>query len=201
MAAPQHEPTALGHVVELNEGAKEIAWHSRELSLRALGATAQSLRAGTNLRGFVEVSGLMQSWCTTLGRAVATLAEQSRRQVHLVSDITRRARLHDKLARAADGPKASPELARAVSEAEGELRQKRHELRRVRDALLEVVDDLRQLGLTASVLSRAALIEAAGAEASLRTELTYIAQEFARGAEKVSEIVRQIRSHVRGVDL
>jgi hypothetical protein len=71
MAAPQHEPTALGHVVELNEGAKESAWHSRELSLQALGATAQSLRAGTNLRGFVEVSALMQSWCSRLGKAVA----------------------------------------------------------------------------------------------------------------------------------
>jgi uncharacterized phage infection (PIP) family protein YhgE len=192
--------TALGRVVELNEGAKEIRWHSYELSLRALGATAQSLRAGGNLRGFVEVSSQMQSWCRQLAKAVGEVTALSTRQVRLVSDITRRSRLHGFLERAGKGPKPSAELHAASERLNQELVTARKDLKRLRDTLTDGIDGLRLLGLMASALSRAALIEASSAGAEQRGELTLISKEFAERAEQVSDTVRRILTHSRGVE-
>jgi hypothetical protein len=190
--------TALARVVELNEGAKEIRRHSFELSLRALGATAKSMRAGDTLRGFVEVSSQMQTWCRSLATAVDRVTVLSTQQVRLVSDIVRRARLQECLRLARQGRTPAPGLDLAADICAKELTKARAQLGLLRDALTDGIETLEQLGMMASALSRAALIEASGGSVEQRGELTVISREFSERAEQVSETVRQIISHNRG---
>lgn len=190
--------TALARVVELNEGAKAIRRHSFEVSLRALGATAKSLRAGSELRGFVEVSAQMQSWSRSLSRAVDHVTQLSTQQVRLVSDIVRRTRMLQILELSARGDKGQAALGEPLARLTAEVQDARARLKRLRDTLTDGLETLEQLGMMASALSRAALIEAASGNAEQRDELSLVSREFAQRADLVSDTIRQLMSHNRG---
>lgn len=185
--------TALERVVELNEQAKVLRRYAFEVSLRALGATVRSSRSGTEQRGFNEVAGQMRSWSRALESAVQEITGLAARRVHIVSDLARVSRLSNLLAKAGAGQADDAPIVqcalreRSVSDGlEAQLRQT--------DALLEEsLDGVAQLGLMASVLSRAALIEAASGAAQDRQELSLASREFATYAESVNAAISVIR--------
>ena len=193
--------TALARVVELNEGAKAIRRHSFEVSLRALGATAKNLRAGSELRGFVEVSAQMQSWSRSLSSAVDRVTLISTEQVRLVSDIVRRTRMLEIMELAAQNEASRGALAGSAERLREELKGARSRLKRLRDTLTDGLETLEQLGMMASALSRAALIEAASGNAEQRAELSLVSREFAQRADLVSDTIREIMRHNRGAML
>lgn len=179
--------TALARVVALNEGAKAIRRSAFEVNLRALGAIVQSRRAGTALRGFAEVSTQMQRWSESLASAALRLAEGCTARVRVVSDDARRRRQRALLLRALEGASARfegegprPDDAPAM-----DLRRSAREVR-------VAVAELHELGLMASVLARAALIEACEGDAAQRRDLSEISREFATHADEVNAVVRAL---------
>jgi hypothetical protein len=178
--------TALARVVALNEGAKAIRRSAFEVNLRALGAIVQSRRAGASLRGFAEVSTQMQRWSETLASASARLAKGCTTRVRAVSDDARRSRQRALLCSALEG--ASTGLDAPSMPEVAPPRDLRSSAREVRLA----VSELHALGLMASVLARAALIEACEGDAAQRRDLSAISREFAAHADEVNAVVRAL---------
>lgn len=189
--------TALEHVVELNEGAKAIRKYAFEVSLSALGAIVRSTRAGTNLRGFNEVASQMRDWSRDLELAVQQVTVLTAQRVSLVSNFVRRSRLVALLDKAGETPSAGGALSDCERRTREEIAGLRAELKRVGRTLEDAFEGIAQLGLMASVLSRAALIEAASGTESQRRELTIASQEFASYAESVNGAISQILSRYR----
>lgn len=178
--------TALARVVALNEGAKAIRRSAFEVNLRALGAIVQSRRAGASMRGFSEVSTQMQRWSESLEAAARRLAAGCTARVRVVSDAARQGRQRSLLHRALLGAgRVDPSAARVDDGASGELRRSAREVRLA-------VAQLRELGLMASVLARAALIEACEGDAAQRRDLSAISREFAAHADDVNAVVRAL---------
>ncbi len=189
--------TALEHVVQVNEGAKAIRKYAFEVSLSALGAIVRSTRSGTHLRGFNEVAMQMRDWSRSLEGAVLQVTVLSAERVQRVSDLARRARMAALLEQACRETSARPLLAEAIRVEQFEIANQRRKLETAGGALGIALDTIAQLGLMASVLSRAALIEAASGTDAQRRELTIASQEFAGYAERVNEAIAEIRARHR----
>lgn len=180
---------ALQRVVELSEGAKSIRRYAFEVSLSALGAIVRSTRSEVQLRGFKEVASQMRDWSRELERAVADITVLTSRQVRIVSDLARRTRLASLLERASIEPQAALALEASRALEQRALRNLRGELRGLGSRLEEALHAIVQLGMMATVLSRAALIEAASGSDDERRELTIASQEFRDYASQVNDAI------------
>lgn len=182
----------LATVVELNEGTKRVLWVSHQVSLRALDAVVRSTRAGAALRGFVEVSSQMRGWSRELHAAVQLVSNLSARQVCNVSALLREERRLNLLELASAGKQYGTALLEASRRARALKASLEQNIARTRDETTRGLEELQQLGLMASVLSRAALIEATSGNAEERSDLSEVAREFATRAEEVTTIVQQM---------
>lgn len=190
--------TPLERVVAVHEGAKAILGDSHQVNLRALDATVRSLRRGSQLRGFAEVSAQMRQWSQELHAAVKQVTAASAEQVNLVSAFEKRMRMLKLLSLAASEPDAARLLSQGLTRARSEgveLEAAMHKLQRRVRGLLE---DLQQLGLMACVLSTSALIEAATAGDDAM-DLTLVSRDFAERSQKVTENIRQMLARDRRV--
>lgn len=184
----------LATVVELNEGTKRILWVSHQVSLRALDAVVRSTRAGPALRGFVEVSSQMRDWSRELHAAVRHVSGLSAAQISNVSAVLREERRLALLELATPSKQYGASLLQATQRAR-ELRASLEiNVARVTRDTARGLEELQQLGLMASVLSRAALIEATSGNAEERSDLSEVAREFATHAEEVVSIVQDMLS-------
>jgi hypothetical protein len=188
---------SLDSVVRLNECAKTMRRYAFQVSLSALGAMVLSSRTGGVLKGFNEVALQMRNWSRDLEQAAGAVTLLTVRRVRMVSDLLKQRRLQGLLLRAAGAHGAGPQLGACLAQREQALDALRTELRRADDGIAESLDVIMQLSLMASVLSRAALIEAAGGNNHQRRELTLVSQEFASYAERVDATLTQVRSGAR----
>lgn len=177
--------------VEMNESAKGMADTAREVQLQALDALVKSANTrDTRLAGFREVSVQMRRWSDELVTTLARLRTVCASFVTIESrwrTLERRRRLLQAagVARARLGT-----FSRALQHGEDARTEQ------VRKATA-VLDDLKQLGLMATVLSRTALIEAAGADAEALPALQEAASEFGRRATNVFDEGRRLASAAR----
>lgn len=184
-------------VVQLNECAKTMRRFAFQVSLSALGAMVLSSRTGGELRGFNEVAQQMRSWSQELEQAAQAVTLLTARRVRMVSDLLKQERLHGLLQRAAAATGPARRLAGCLSEQEQSVRNLMLELRGTDDGIGQALDAISQLGLMASVLSRAALIEAASGNGHQRRELSLVSQEFATYADRVNETLTKVRTGSR----
>src|SRR5262245_45793346 len=152
--------TMLAKVVELNEGTKRILRVSDEVSLRALDAVVRSTRAGAALRGFVEVSSQMRNWSRELQSAVRQVSSLSGAQITNVSARVREERRLSLLEMATPSSLYGDSLLRATQRARALKTSLELNIARTHRETTRSLEELQQLGLMASLLSRAALIEA-----------------------------------------
>lgn len=178
----------LHRVIDINEAGKSLLLRSFEINLRALDAIVQSKRNGALLRGFDEVSSQIRTWSRQLQGDVERLVQCGLEAVTGASLIIRERRMRRLMAAAAErGDDAS---ARACSE-DMQARLARHEaaLSQRWRQIGGLVDDLKQLGMMACVLSRSALIEASSAGDDSREHLTLVSRDFYAKSEEVVETV------------
>jgi hypothetical protein len=81
-------------------------------------------------------------------------------------------------------------IAQARERARKRALEPQAQLRSLGRQTSNALEDLQQLGLMASVLSNAALIEATAGNASERSELSIVAREFADRSEQVTTVIR-----------
>jgi hypothetical protein len=191
------QTTELGLVAEINEGAKAILGFSHQVNLRALDAIVRSIQAGSELHGFSEVSSQMREWSRQLHQAVEVVSGLSAKQIQLVSRLLRQRRMAGLMAHAARGAAARSSVALAVARAQTELEAHESELRNVRRSVTRALEDLQQLGLMASVLACAALIEAAGGNAEQRRDLSDVSKGFSEQSEQVNQAIRSMLASSR----
>lgn len=184
--------TALEHVVARNENAKAIRRYAFAVSLSALSAIVRSSRAGGALSGFTEVAMQMRRWSRDLEEAVQGVAALTAAQVRTVSDCIRATRLLALLHQAAERAQDAAIVHERHAQESRHLEALRGTLRRTGQQLDEALDGIAQLGLMATVLSRAALIEASGS-GQLQHELTVASQEFATYAARVNDTITETR--------
>lgn len=190
---------SLAGVVQLNECAKTIRRYAFEVSLSALGAIVLSSRIGNELRGFNEVALQMRNWSRDLEAAVRSVTTLTALRVRQVSDELKQTRLQGLLRKAARGADTERYLMAGLRSQQVAMAEVHAELVRGSGAIADAIDEIAQLGLMASVLSRAALIEAAGGNGNQRRELTLVSEEFARYAERVNEAISSVRSQYRSM--
>lgn len=190
--------TPLERVVAVHEGAKAILNDSHQVNLRALDATVRSLRRGSQLRGFAEVSSQMRQWSQELHTAIKQVTEASAEQVNLVSAFEKRMRMLNLLTSAASEPQASRLLFEGLERARAEGVELEEGMRKLQRRVRGLLEDLQQLGLMACVLSTSALIEAstAGDDAN---DLTLVSKDFSERSQKVTENIRQMLARDRRV--
>lgn len=178
-------------VTRVNEGTKALVAASLRVNLLALDAMVQGRRAGGSLRGFDEVSSQMRRWSLELVGALEAVRALNSGVLSLVSLVEKEERALSLLAGAAHchpGPSISAAMERQLT-----LRDVGTErLRRARRHLVDALDDLNQLGLMASVLSRAAMIEAASGDSDQRRQLGAVSQEFHHNAEEVMRLLKEL---------
>lgn len=191
--------TSLGTVVRLNECAKTMRRYAFQVSLSALGAMVLSSRTGSELRGFNEVALQMRNWSRDLEDAARAVTLLTARRVRMVSDLLKQDRLRGLLRRAAAASGRQTRLTDCLAQRDRDLSALSAELRSADGRIADSLDAIMQLGLMASVLSRAALIEAAGGNSHQRRELTLVSQEFASYAERVNDTLTQVRSGSRSM--
>lgn len=193
------EETPLARVVAVHEGAKAILHDSHQVNLRALDATVRSLRGGSQLRGFAEVSGQMRQWSQELHAAVKQVTQLSAEQVNVVSAFEKRMRMIHLLSAACSAPTAERLLSAQLDQARVRNQEIERSLQQLRRRVRGLLEDLQQLGLMACVLSTSALIEAAtsGRDA---TDLTIVSKDFAERSQKVTENIRLMLATDRRAD-
>lgn len=184
---------SLNGVTRLNECAKTMRRYAFQVSLSALGAMVLSSRTGRDMRGFNEVALQMRNWSRDLEQAAQAVTLLTARRVRMVSDLLKQERLHQLLQRAAMTQTSEARLRASLRDREQAMSALRSDLRRGDDGIAESLDAIVQLGLMASVLSRAALIEAASGNNNQRRELTLVSQEFASYAERVNDTLLEVR--------
>jgi len=189
--------TMLATVVELNEGTKRILWVSHQVSLRALDAVVRSTRAGPALRGFVAVSSQMRDWSRELHAAVRQVSELSAAQICNVSALLREDRRLGLLELATPSQQHGASLLRARQHARMLKTSLESDISRISRDTTRGLEELQQLGLMASVLSRAALIEATSGNADERSDLSEVAREFAKHADEVTSVVQDLLSQYK----
>lgn len=191
--------TTLLEVVELNEAAKTIRRYAFEVSLSALGAIVRSSHAAAQLRGFNEVASQMRGWSRDLENAVVHVNTLTGQRVRWVSDWTRASRLLRLLEKTRQALNDSSVITARIEDEARLVMQLGAELRRVDDQLDDALDEIGRLGLMASVLSRAALIEVASGGSAEQAELTVCSKEFSAYAERVNDAVTATRARRRGL--
>ncbi|MFZ5439916.1 MAG: hypothetical protein ACOZQL_07890 [Myxococcota bacterium] len=175
-------------VVALNDASKVMSEHAREVRLRALDALVRSARdASQALAGFREVSLQMRRWSDDLSTQLTRLRKLSAESVTQESSyrtLRRRGRLLAEAALQSGNAelKQRLELYRQRERAAQQERNKRLA------ATAQELDDLRQLGLMAIVLSRTAMIEASSANPRDRAVLSSVALEFGNHADAVLQL-------------
>lgn len=181
---------ALSGVVELNERAKRVLGDSHQIRLRAFDAIVRGIQGGARLRGFATVSEQMRGWGSELQTAVTELNKLTGERIALVSRVVKERRLANLLASAARTAPARAALAAIVTRVDEQLDALASELRRNRRRVRNALEDLRQLGLMACVLSTAAQLEAAAGNAEQFRDLTLVAKDFAERSNVVNETIR-----------
>ena len=183
------EDNLLCEVVELNERSKALSSEAHHISLRALDAVVRSQRASPALRGFVEVSSQMREWSRTFESEVKRVFALAGSQVEVVSQIVRQQRVVGLLTKAAERVPRDACLGVARQRADAELSQAHTQLKTLRRSTLSEMQDLQQLGLMATVLSRVALIEAASGTEDERRDLGVVTADFAARSESVASAI------------
>lgn len=188
--------SAFGWVIALSEASKKLVTHSFQVNLLALAAIVQSRRAGQSLRGFDEVASQMRRWSVDLHTELEKLRGIGREAVSLASQLTKAARLVDILERAR-GTRADTALERALERRRHSVEELDARIAGARRRLIGCVDDLCQLGLMATVLSRSAMIEAATASPLLREQLSQVSREFYTNADWVIGELQRLQKVLR----
>lgn len=191
VALSDHQPLAV--VVALNESAKQLRRYAFEVGLSALGAIVRSSRSGAHLRGFKEVASQMRGWSAELAGGVRLLNASCAESVQLESELLRRTRLLKLLELAALGEDARRVTAPSRERERLAVCGVRDRLARSNAELSEQLEQLSQLGLMASVLARAALIEASSGDDHERRELSIASQAFATYADHVNQVAAAAR--------
>jgi hypothetical protein len=175
-------------VVALNDASKVMSEHSREVRLRALDALVRSAKdSSAALAGFREVSPQMRRWSDDLSAQltrIRKLSGDSVTQESYYRTLKRRGRLLAEAALKSGNPalKARLDAYRQKERAAQLERNKRLA------ATAQELDELRQLGLMAIVLSRTAMIEASAANPKDRAVLSSVALEFGEHADAVLQL-------------
>lgn len=175
-------------VVALNDASKVMSEHSREVRLRALDALVRSAKdSSAALAGFREVSLQMRRWSDDLSAQltrIRKLSGDSVTQESYYRTLKRRGRLLAEAALKSGNPalKARLDAYRQKERAAQLERNKRLA------ATAQELDELRQLGLMAIVLSRTAMIEASAANPKDRAVLSSVALEFGEHADAVLQL-------------
>jgi methyl-accepting chemotaxis protein len=188
--------TQLEHVVAVHEGAKAILSDSHHVNLRALDATVRSLRGGTQLRGFAEVSAQMRQWSQELHAAVKQVTKLSAEQVNVVSAFEKHKRMLHLLSLGGREPAGARLLAQGLDEAAARGREIELALHKLQRQVRGLLEELQQLGLMACVLSTSALIEAATAGDESKN-LTIVSRDFSERSQKVTENIRHMLASER----
>lgn len=189
----QARATDLARIVATHEYAKCVLMLSHQVNLHALDAMVRSLRGGSGLRGFAEVSAQMRNWTRELHASVTTLTTLSAEQVQLFSAFVKQRRLATLLAAADGGEDCKHVLRPTLTQVALELEASALELARLRRRVRNTLEELVQLGLMARVLSTAAMIESTTAgDGDQRRELTLVSKGFAERSEQVAELIRNM---------
>jgi hypothetical protein len=179
-------------VVALNDASKVMSEHSREVRLRALDALVRSAKdASAALAGFREVSLQMRRWSDDLTQQLNRIRKLSADSVTHESayrTLKRRGRLLEAAAKLSNNA-AMKERVDAYKARERAAQKERN--KRLSTAAQEL-DDLRQLGLMAIVLSRTAMIEASAAQPADRVVLSSVALEFGEHADAVLQLGKSL---------
>lgn len=183
-------------VVALNEAAKALLERSLKVNLLALNAMVQSKRSGGACRGFDEVSAQMRSWSQQLHGQLRSLGHLSQTTVRDLSLYEKQRRLSRLLERAVASVTAVSAAA-ALERSRAELDSNLLGLESGRRRLSLLIDDLVQLGMMASVLSRSAMIEAQSGPVEIRQQLSEVSREFYDNAEAVVETLRVLLKSIR----
>lgn len=190
--------TQLERVVAVHEGAKSILSDSHHVNLRALDATVRSLRGGTQLRGFAEVSAQMRQWSQELHAAVKQVTKLSAEQVNAVSAFEKHKRMLHLLSLGGREPASARMLAEGLKEAAARGHEIELALHKLQRRVRWLLEDLQQLGLMACVLSTSALIESATA-GDESEDLTIVSRDFSDRSQKVTENIRRMLTSDRQV--
>ena len=183
--------TQLERVVAVHEGAKAILSDSHQVNLRALDATVRSLRRGSQLRGFAEVSAQMREWSQELHAAVEQVTKSSAEQVNVVSAFEKHKRTLHLLSAGGCEPASALLLAPALERVASQGREIELALQKLQRQVRRLLEDLQQLGLMACVLSTSALIEAATAGDDSQ-DLTTVSRDFSERSQKMTESIRRM---------
>lgn len=183
--------TPLAHVVTVHETTKAILSDSHHVNLRALDATVRSLRGGTQLRAFAEVSAQMRQWSQELHTKVVQFTKLTAEQVNVFSAFEKHQRTVHFLTLASRDPHAARLLAQGLAQANAQGHEIEQTLLKLQRRVRGLLEELEQLGLMACVLSTSALIEAATSGDSAR-ELTIVSQDFSERSQQVTESIRRM---------
>lgn len=179
-------------VVALNDASKVMSEHSREVRLRALDALVRSAKdSSAALAGFREVSLQMRRWSDDLSAQLTRIRKLSADSVTHESayrTLKRRGRLLEAAAKLSNNAAMKDRLD-AYKARERTAQKERN--KRLSTAAQEL-DDLRQLGLMAIVLSRTAMIEASAAQPADRVVLSSVALEFGEHADAVLQLGKSL---------
>jgi hypothetical protein len=192
----QNPSVSFDRVVALNEAAKELLERSLKVNLLALNAMVQSKRSGGACRGFDEVSAQMRSWSQQLHGQLRSLGQLSQTTVRDLSLYEKQRRLSRLLERAIESV-ATVSSSAVLQRSRAELEANLLGLESGRRRLSLLIDDLVQLGMMASVLSRSAMIEAQSGPAEIRQQLSDVSREFYDNAEAVVETLRALLKSIR----
>lgn len=186
------QTSGLGVVVELNEASKAMNAHAFEVRLRSLDALVRSVKAATPaLASFREVSLQMRQWSDDLARQLAALHQICGEAVR--KESAHRATIRKlRLLTAANERCSDDELKSCMERMEKATEASTEARRGLLQKLVFELGKLRQLGMMAVVLSRAAMIEAAAAPPVDREELAYAANEFGTHAAAVLTLSKQV---------
>jgi hypothetical protein len=187
----------LEQIVDLSERAKSIRKFAFEVSLSALGAIVRCSVAGENrLPGFNAVAVHMRHWSRDLEAAVQQLNASIAARVLLITELVQSSRQQALLAATQECAGNALLIGDACQRVAGHRAGIEAQLRRADSAAGDVLAAIEQLGMMASVLSRAALIEAASGASGQRDVLTVASKQFASYADAVNDaILAMVRVH------
>lgn len=180
--------SGLSIAVTINEAAKSMSDLGHQVRLCALDAQVRNAKDhSANLAGFREVSLQMRRWSDDLASQLdrlRALCADSVKDESAYRTLQRKATLLKTTAATCHND-ALGGCVREISERDAEARHRR---RAALARTLVELDDLRQLGMMAIVLSRTAAIEASGADPEERAVLAQVANEFGAHAEAVVKL-------------
>lgn len=184
--------SGLSIVVAINESSKAMSDLGHQVRLCALDAQVRNAKDNSvNLAGFREVSLQMRRWSDDLAKQLERLraicadavkdesAYRTLQRKSMLLNVTAKQCHHDAMAH----------CVQPIAERDVMAKQKRRSA--LAKTLMEL-DELRQLGMMAIVLSRTAAIEASSAEPEERAVLAQVAHEFGAHAEAVFKLGKEL---------